>query len=686
MLTIREPLTLYSTKPICGMMNPLSEKIRDNYDMFRAKFQEEELLHMVTQPPEIYMGVGSMTSLVQNTKIDHNQNIKMELMNNLVNRIVLMNQNEFTYQDTVFVENMLQKLGIHDVKTFMKQVQNLQEDTNQTSQLIDLYWGNYETLQNIVNTVREKVESTKNHVEAEDEKKTEPEKELPVYYIHDKIFQRLQTGLIYEELKNFFAGIPGQEQKILQRELSISEQARQAQNIVLNKLQNIVQKEDNPLLYHRYNLYEEGDSTWETENNTSRMRNLISAVMLNLLDNVYEIRHQDISVNKSSWYDISQALQHSSSNTFKRYEEYRSNVEHISQQSVEYVTNMNQAKKNEYNTLNKILQITENQYEENVLNSQKNIHQNYFDEQHTKLENIESKLQEIQYLQKDIPEKENANPTQKNENYQVIKQQLDMINQQNIERLQQVQLLGKFTSNNVQINVEKSRKDALRALNDPQGVMLEYREQLIETEQEEKLSHTKLEEIMSEETREIYKLVDEYRKNPAQAIANNMMNFPVQQQLEREVTQVIREREKANLEYIQGENFTEQVEHIVEQYREPEKILNPKFNRIEESVENIQLIHKHTENILSEDILEELQYQNQVLQKKTEVMTQEEETNRTVVTKNNINTTNQIVEQTTQDVTNLVKEGLQRNLNSISEQVYNRLEKKLVTERKRRGY
>ncbi|MDD2972855.1 MAG: hypothetical protein PHE02_12085 [Lachnospiraceae bacterium] len=928
MLTIREPLNLKSIKPICSTMNPFSEKIRNNYDLFQVKFEEEDLLHLVTQPPEIYLGEGSMTSLVQDTRISHTQNVKMEMMNNLVNRIMLMNEQDFTYQDTVFVENILQKSGISEVSVFLKQVQHLQEDTRQTNQLIDLYWNHFQTLQEVINEVKTNQEMKAGGADKDIEKTPREHTKENSYYLHDAIFKRLQTGVIYQELKNYFTGFPGQEQQVQQRELLISENIRQSQNMILNKLQNMVQDEEQPVMYHRYNLYEESNPTIENQKHSTATYNLTSAVMLNLLDNIYEITCENLEHKVKNWYDVTHALQYAANNTLKRYEEFRTDHEYLNIRNTDYMTYMNQAKKNEYTTLNKILQISEqvthdewntitDNYQKNsrleqqgavenivqqheiTYENQENQYSNKFyqqsngnleqqirqyqnfvnateggalsgnqefrpvDTQFTGMEeqeeetvfheseipvenarmqdvpreyneinptelsthneyrqenqeditvlkkllertenryqtqiegnqqeyrseitleneihqnNREENLEQIQYENQTLQEQENhISNNQESRNYTTIRQQLDMINQQNLEKLQQLQLQEISTPKNIQINMERSRQDALRALTDPEGVLMEYRtHEEHQTERVEEHQKNQLEKLMSAETKEIYHLVEEYQKNPVRAIAESMVRIPTPEQFRNEIvrnvpesvpmeyfqdqtspsaeperilmehhtredyeTQRVEERnrselkaqvseetreiyhmveeyqknpdrtivensienpilkqfqrdisrtvqEAATMEHLQGEVEEQIVDRIVERYREPEEILRQSEIRRDEQIQNMEFVHKQVENVLSEEVLEELQQQNQILQRRTEVQ-REETVENTTVTKNNV-TTNHIVEQATQDVTNLVREGLQKNINSISEQVYNRLEKKLVNERKRRGY
>ncbi|MBO6149071.1 MAG: hypothetical protein J6O55_07015, partial [Lachnospiraceae bacterium] len=114
-------------------------RINGNYSLMGSRISEEDLLHAVTMPPEIYVAEGGMTSLVeQNRTINHNEE-KIEVLNNVLNRIMVSGNVQLTYQDRAYITDVLYKLGIKDDRRFMREVKKFMEETNNTSALIDLY-------------------------------------------------------------------------------------------------------------------------------------------------------------------------------------------------------------------------------------------------------------------------------------------------------------------------------------------------------------------------------------------------------------------------------------------------------------------------------------------------------------------------------------------------------------------
>ena len=52
-----------------------------------------------------------------------------------------MEEANLTYQDRVFITDVLKKLGVREVNQFMKQVFRLKQETRTTERLISLYWN-----------------------------------------------------------------------------------------------------------------------------------------------------------------------------------------------------------------------------------------------------------------------------------------------------------------------------------------------------------------------------------------------------------------------------------------------------------------------------------------------------------------------------------------------------------------
>ena len=134
-------------------------------------------------------------------------------------------------------------------------------------------------------------------------------------------------------------------------------------------------------------------------------------------------------------------------------------------------------------------------------------------------------------------------------------------------------------------------------------------------------------------------------------------------------------------------------EHILKQ-----KHVEKQFNRqqiqqhvlwnqkkTEEVFQNIDFVHKVEEQVLNEELLEEIRMQREQTKKQeyTEQTTLENKTTHQQMVQETVNHM-----QTTQlnQIEELVQQSVKRQIGDLSDQVYGKIEKKLQTERKRRGY
>ena len=122
MLITKNPLTLQSISAFGIYSDSLGEKIYGNYQVFGTMIKGEDLIHMTMQEPDIYVGIQNNGPFLVDNQIRADNQVKLELINQLINRIMLYDSPEFTYQDEVFVASVLQKLGVAGVNLFLGQV------------------------------------------------------------------------------------------------------------------------------------------------------------------------------------------------------------------------------------------------------------------------------------------------------------------------------------------------------------------------------------------------------------------------------------------------------------------------------------------------------------------------------------------------------------------------------------
>ena len=101
--------------------------------------------------------------------------------------------------------------------------------------------------------------------------------------------------------------------------------------------------------------------------------------------------------------------------------------------------------------------------------------------------------------------------------------------------------------------------------------------------------------------------------------------------------------------------------------------------------QQIEFVHKKEEQLINEELLEEIRTQSQktIQNRETEETTMKNEREVHQVVQE---TVNKIQTNRVDNIEELVQQSVKRQLNQLSEQIYTKMEKKLQTERKRRGY
>lgn len=424
MLILKEPIKLNSLSPLVSLSDGFFERMDANYKQLQATYSAEDLFHLLNQPPEILLEEGQMTTLVTQNHNQMNQEVRLEMIHNLFNRLMLSDGFDFTYRDTVFVQNMLEKLGVRNVSEFMQQIHELQEDTKNIKQLLNIYKSNTEPLSMIIQTVKS--------MEGKEEKETYKEEKntFPIYWIHNEIFKRLQTGNVYHITAAFQKGGRSCQNSIHSREIEMAGHVHLSEALRLQGMENRVLLKENPLLWHRVNIYEEGlgEGSYEKE---EIVRELAQAVLLNLSANIYETGLARQRTERKVWYQFQGDFHQILEDTLNRFSAYHfQGFRTVRRQSGnQYQKNVNTLRREEITQLNKILELytkTEHENEtyggvkdrenvtftwkeqnteyetghENVTETLENIRQTLLEEARESRKVLESRTEEIKLLEK----------------------------------------------------------------------------------------------------------------------------------------------------------------------------------------------------------------------------------------------------------------------------------------------
>ena len=663
-MTIREPITLKTGRPIQGIRQDMAERMAANYGLMNLSIRKEELLHITSQPAEIYFADNENFQILTNINHQNQQEVRLEVINNLMNRILVAQTENFTYQDTVYISNVLRKLGIRDEKTFMKRVFSLQNEHRETRQLLKSYEKNQEILQQLLKTegVQEKSIEKEQQILAEKERR---------YFIHDKIFKRLETGKIYQDMRRFSKSYLHESSQIYSTEMQVAEQTKAAQSFLLQNIKNEVMGQAAPLYYLSNNQYEYLQEM--TKEMTLELEEQISAaILLNLAEQSYMLRQNRIEENSHYWYSIAKSLFQTSENTWKRYEANLIERRQFSTQMEQMFEEVIQAKHLEGDMIQTIVE----EYYQNIQQwkEENKVHQTLLQQRNSRQENHQDTQipsgsyyltqEEFELSLRKEEEQEEEEVTQTT--VEQLQKQLEVYNQRNIENYRKITEIENRQKSikDRKVNRQKAQMDALRALEEPEAVLMEYltsekKDPVVEMREK---AETQIYELFSEETKEIYRQFLDKNTSENHTFLERIMAQP---------------REPVIPEI-------EQIEKQIKRQQEELTVVNVNTQK-EVRRQQVEFVHKKEEQLISEELLEEIRTQNQrtIQNRETEETTvrTEREVHQAVQEAVNRIQTNRI-----DNIEELVQQNVKRQLNQLSEQVYTKLEKKLQTERKRRGY
>ena len=562
MLTIRKPITLTAKPSIVTVSDNFAARMSANYDVMASRINEEDMLHFISAPPEVYLAEGSEGSFINLKNTNNSLRTNIELINNVVNRILVSDTYHMTYQDTVFVTSVLKKLGVTDVSEFISQVKLLREETKNVNELINLYHSDGDVL-------HEMKEYHTAHTEVrQKETVEETQAQAAQLWLHQEILNRLHTADTYQQVKQYISDSWSNHRVINSMEMQLSEQTLAAQNMILNNLKNDTVSNEQPLLYNQVNTYELGDINELEENHQSMIRQIVQAVLVNSINQMYVMRIDELTRNRNAWYQLAGAIHETTQNTLKRFESFHNTLQVSREENTAYHTTLQQYQKNEIDVLKQL------SVQQSMVSEQKST---FVDVTETEplLHKSESVADNADGTVLSQTEREKAEPASqtineiKQDNRQIqnltkeelLKQQLEIINQQNIERLKKLQQININPTKSQKhiINREKMREDAMRAITNPQEVIEEYMNSETTVTNQELLNHKELSQVFDEKTLEIFEQIRKQQEQPKSAYQRLVESEAARSMLMRDIV----EQERIEQESVRRENVDTGQETLV---------------------------------------------------------------------------------------------------------------------------
>ena len=679
MLKLKEPILLKSARSLLSLSDSFSQRILGNYALLGAQISPKELLFALNTPAELPEELGSMTTIAVQNNLSDNRTVIMDIVNHVVNRILLSQTPSFTYQDKVYIETVLHKLGIHDVQLFLSQVAELQQEETHIHALLQLYQQELAQGKPLKPIASQSLSQQK---KVERSAVTESSSALTPLSLHQEIYRRLSTASIYQTMASYFSSISSISPIAEHRFLQMAEQNWSSSLLELEQqYQSRYQQQDLTFL-QTVNRYETQGFPEFPEKEDQVLSQAAAAVLFSSVGHVLTQRLSQNLHSHAIWQDLSQSLSETVENTLNRFEDsYAGNLfsEYFYREGDVFPLRFSQQQS-----------LTLDYRTQEPIEGDK--------DESARISSTLTKLvpdavpKQQEFLPADTTPAIVESSSEPQET--ILLRELREIDLRNREKQQKLRL-AHMTSQLNQArqpvpDQKRTMADALKSIDMPEQVLRQVLENALAPMQHLNLS-PEAEFLLSQTddaTKQVLRAALLHEENP-QAVEGtgeirpgniaqlNLENRVLTQHSEEQVDSVLSERH-----HIQEYNETK--ENFLEEIRQAKGSTTLSHNQ-EVSRTPVRFIHKQEAQTFTEEFLEQLQLQRQE-QKTVQTDSTVSTVERRNVQQNDITAVNhRTVVQTTEDITALVNRTLSKQMNIISQKVYQQMEKRLQAERFRRG-
>ncbi len=704
MLTIKAPIEINCSRRMISDNESFAERLQVPYKLMSSKVSGEDLLHVLNTPPEIIFAEGDNTSIFNNISNTGTFAQKTEIINHFLNTVLYNGNVELTYKDRVYITDVLMRMGVTDVKTFMSEVRNTKNDIYETQEKIGYYLSQADNFRMVLEQYEENIHNEEAGVPESVSYSDEYHEEL-----YQSIFNRLKTGAVYRIINNFRKSI--YPSRVENNEITLAAQDYTASQIMLNMLRENASGSHSQLIYKNENLYEDEIFEAGEEGKAPDVKNQItSSVLLDTIRNLYISQFEKVESRNTQYLDISNALYQTAGDTVNRILIKAD----AARTSNNYITNR----------INKV-----NEGARNIDIVQR---ENVFSE-----ETEETAVTEIERVERELKSLTERETEEK-------------ISQLNRSEIRERKLQPQNTTVNISSETEPAPRVVKERISPEEDISL-LQQQLTKINEQNVLRQDKYVEIMnnlmkqesvkerervdgpSATRKESVKALLDRNYKPAPAEVRPEVKKDIRQQAIMEALQLGRDDNPEIMQvieqYVQGRDITRRAEdetrnaiarlmqetHIPEQpkaaapmeYKEP-SVSEVNIDRTEKELgritgrntevtgrrtdENIfrtnpAMVHRINETIDEEEIIETIGQLKKSVENNTVVKEQTFENRMDTTSVRQIENANMVSETVRSDVElkRMIEQSVKQQMNTISETVVSKLENRMQLEKSRRG-
>ncbi len=315
MITLKEPLKLHSIHPLSTPAEGFAQRILGNYTLMGAHIAPKDLLFALNSPPDAKEEPAGMTTIAVQNNVTDQQTVVMDIVNNIVNRILLNETPSFTYQDTVYLETALRKIGIENTQLFLSQVSQLQQEKRSLSSLFQFYQQQAASSKGKDTLSQEQ----RLHSQTPLKDKAVEAAENQNLSLYQEIFQRLATASIYQTMVSYFSELSSVSSVAEHRVLQLAEQNWTGRYLTVQQQYRQRHIHQQLSLSYAVNRYETPGFPVLPQQEEQVLSQAAAAALFSSISHVMTQRFsQEISEN--TWQDFTHSLSQTIENTLSRFE------------------------------------------------------------------------------------------------------------------------------------------------------------------------------------------------------------------------------------------------------------------------------------------------------------------------------------------------------------------------------
>ncbi|MDR1029175.1 MAG: hypothetical protein LBL63_07125 [Clostridiales Family XIII bacterium] len=314
MLTIGEPIKLNTGKPFTtfsplgeAWTDPFFERIAGGYALMAMDFTPKDMLLLMFASPEISEFGGGITNIAEVARISNSRSFLLNIVNNVVNRVLLAEDTYFSYRDELYLSNVLRRIGVTDVNLFLREAFSVMEEGRTVLRLIERYDRNREALRERVS--REAPQGADiPAAEASGGETANGETPVDKEAFFSEIMHRLGVDRIFSSLQSY--GAYAERERVSSvLELNAAEWIGMLNAVRLFDLRREASASAFSPVHRHYNAYETGVAPEPEAAPEAAVGAAVAAAWINLVQNAFLARmiraaHTDARVH----VDVSRAL------------------------------------------------------------------------------------------------------------------------------------------------------------------------------------------------------------------------------------------------------------------------------------------------------------------------------------------------------------------------------------------